>query len=185
MSHSDSNCSLNQCSVTSAPSIYMEGPGLIYDSLTLRSSSISQLKQNLFSSSLLPLCHIHLLLSCLQFVSHFYVLDWCMYQGKITHVIIIIKPKEKCLAYKMPKKHLGKHSHVFLFSSFLPFLSPRGLHLGPCEALSSSTIHCWEWGINHRWSRRRKERVAGLSCSPTMFFSISLSVLQDFKSLTS
>ncbi len=40
-----SQCCSNQCNTTSALYIHGEGPGFIYDPLTLWSSSISQLKQ--------------------------------------------------------------------------------------------------------------------------------------------
>lgn len=55
------------------------------------------------------------------------------------------------------------------FSSFALFLSPWGLHLGPCGALWSSAMHCGEQGINQRWSKRRRRGWQGCPALPPCF----------------
>lgn len=96
-------------------------------------------------------------------------------------------PKDKCLAYNTQKSKWDSTLSSCVSPLFLHSCLPQVFTWGPakpCAALpytvGSKTLI--KGGAEGRqWE---EERVAGVSCSPTMFSPTPPSSFQDFKSLT-
>lgn len=121
---------------------------LIYDSLTLWSSSVSQLKLLVSSTSAVTtVCDWRRAPSASGRSSHHTIT--C--EVEVTHVTLL----GNCMTNIWPatcKKQPQKNPFVFMFCSlFISFPSHWGLHLGPCKALGSQDRPSEGQDINHRW----------------------------------